>query len=177
MGSTDNIPVNSGSPSDENLSWRKIDINDRASNVSVDKANGLLRDLVNSDTFFLEDSEVFESSDYFAFTRSSSIPDDHYNPELEVSAKINSSGQLVVNGTVGKSFEAIASYISSYDSQNYYPNQLDEVLRQKASSMFPNVSFDDLDEKSKDLVWSEVKSSKITWDLSLSSTFILRALN
>ena len=131
----------------------------------------MLRDLVNSDTFFLEDSEVFESSDYFAFIRSSSIPDDHYNPELEVSAKINSSGQLVVNGTVGKSFEAIASYISSYDSQNYYPNQLDEVLRQKASSMFPNVSFDDLDEKSKDLVWAEVKSSKITWDLSLSSTF------
>ncbi len=166
----ENIPANFDSPSELNFSWRKVDINDRVSNLSTDKAIGLIRDLVNSDTFFLDDSEVFETEDYFAFTRSSSNPDEYFNPDLEVSAKINSSGQLVVSGTVGSSFHAHASYISNYDSQNYYPNQLDNIVRSKASSMFPNLSYDELDQNAKDAVWEAVKSSKISWDLSISES-------
>ena len=166
----DNVPANLESPSKSNLSWKEVDITDRVSNLSTENATGLLRDLINSDPFFLEDSKVLINEDSYAFIRSSSNPNDRYDSDLDISAKVDSTGQLLISSRVGSSFDIQASYISSYDAYNYYPNQLDAVVRQKASSMFPNLSFDDLDEKAKELVWAEVKSSKITWDLSVSES-------
>ena len=113
---------------------------------------------------------MLDSEDSYAFIRSSSNPDDRYDPDLDLSAKVDSSGQLVIKGRVGTRFDTQASYISHYDPDNYYPNQLEVVVREKASSMFPGLSFDELDEKAKELVWAEVKTSKITWDLSVAES-------
>ena len=161
------VSSNSGPPSVTNHSWKSVNINEKISNLSTEKATALIRDLVNSDTFFLNDSTTFESDDYFAFTRSSNKPNDFYDPDLDLSAKINSSGQLEISGTVGYDFELSANYISGYNSQNYYPNQLDQIIREKSSYMFPGVSYDDLDGVAKESVWASVQSSMISWDLSV----------
>jgi len=46
------VSSNSGSPSVTNHSWKSVNINEKVSNLSTEKATALIRDLVNSDTFF-----------------------------------------------------------------------------------------------------------------------------
>ena len=97
----DNVPANLESPSKSNLSWKEVDITDRVSNLSTENATGLLRDLINSDPFFLEDSKVLINEDSYAFIRSSSNPNDRYDSDLDISAKVDSTGQLLISSRVG----------------------------------------------------------------------------
>ena len=167
-------------PSYESSKWISYNPFERASNVSVTEVNALLRDLINNDPFFLSESQtsVLETDlgkevddlDYVAFTRASSIPGDYHSDDLDLRAIVASNGQLEVTGTVGQTFTLQSQYSSHYDTRNYFPVQLEQLLEEKAVSMFPVSSYDDLSEPEKQIVWREVQESKLTWDLSVGET-------
>jgi len=151
-------------------SWIQINPNDFVSNVSTETATGLIRDLINSDGYFLSESKVYETLDSFAFVRgakSSTEPHDH---DLSLSAKVASNGQLQVRGTVGKSFNASAEYISKYDTNSYYPEQLEDMLVAKGKSLFPGKEYSSLTTEEKDSVWNSVKNEKLHWQINVTQT-------
>jgi flagellin-like hook-associated protein FlgL len=159
-----------GQPSIENNSWVQINPNEFLSNVSTSTATDLLRDLINSDAYHLSNSKVFESVDSFAFVRNPSSSRERHDSELSLSASVNTAGQLVVKGTVGKSFVSTAGYISKYDSNNYFPEQLDSMVEAKAKSMFPNQVYEALSDEDRNKVWESVKQDKLHWDIGVQST-------
>ena len=162
--------VNSGLPASTSNQWVQVDPKTIPSLVSSEDLTLLMRDLINSGSFLLNESKIFESENYYAFVRPSGDASDSTNENLELNAKINTSGGLEVTGTVGVEFDAKAFYVSHLDSDNYYPNQLDKILHQKAELMFPHIDYVDLNENDKNLVWSAVKESTLSWDLTVSET-------
>ena len=125
--------------------------------MSSSTATSLLRDLINSDTYFLSDSKVYETVDSLAFVRGARSVSDRYDSDLSLTASVNTEGQLLVKGTVGKTFKSSAEYISSYDSNSYFPEQLDSMVVAKAKSMFPSKEYAALSEEEKNKVWESVK--------------------
>jgi flagellin-like hook-associated protein FlgL len=147
--------------------WSPINPNEFVSNVSIQDVTSLLRDLINNDSYFQSESQVIESLDSFAFIRGSNPMRVTSDDELSLSAQINSNGQLEVVGTVGKSFLATAEYVSKFDSNNYFPEQLDTMVIEKAKSLYPSLSYEQLDKNQKDIVWDAVKGDDLHWALSV----------
>jgi len=87
-----------------------------------------------------------------------------------LTASVNTEGQLLVKGTVGKSFESVAEYISAYDSNSYFPEQLDRMVVAKAKSMFPAKDYSSLSDEDKNKVWESVKQDKLHWDIGVHQT-------
>ena len=161
---------NAGQPSFDNPDWVSINPFERSSNVSLDTVHQLMRDLINQDPYFLSNSKVVDSEFYTAFIRSSSKPGDFHNHELDLRASIASNGQLEVSGTVGYSFNLDAQYSSRYDPRNYFPVQLEQLLEDKASSLYSVESYSKLSESEKQMVWQEVQESVLTWELNVQET-------
>ncbi len=162
--------VNGEEPSTDSNSWLQINPNDFVSNVSTTAATNLLRDLINSDAYFLSDSKVYETVDSLAFVRGARSSTDRHDSELSMSASVNTKGQLLVQGTVGKSFQSTAEYISAYDSNSYFPEQLDRMVEAKAKSMYPAKDYVELSEEDKNNVWESVKQEKLHWDVAVQNT-------
>jgi flagellin-like hook-associated protein FlgL len=161
-----------GEPSFNNENWININPYERASNVSVDTVTQLLRDLINADPFFLADSKVVDSDSYTAFSRASSRPGDYRDESLDLRATISSNGQLEVLGTVGHSFALESEYSSRYDTRNYFPVQLEQLLEEKAKSIYSVSSYAQLSESEKQIVWQDVQDSVLTWDLNVQETAV-----
>ena len=71
-------------------------------------------------------------------------------------AKLAENGDLNVFGTVGEKFQASASFMTSWNPSQYYPEQVEEKINAKTESLFPGKKFDDLSEKEKNSVRNEV---------------------
>jgi len=162
--------INDEKPSTDSNSWLQINPNDFVSNVSTATATNLLRDLINSDAYFLSDFKVYETVDSLAFVRGARSSTDRHDSELSMSATVNTKGQLLVQGTVGKSFQSTAEYISAYDSNSYFPEQLDRMVEAKAKSMYPAKDYVELSEEDKNNVWESVKQEKLHWDVAVQNT-------
>ena len=148
--------INGIIPSIESNSWIQINPNEFVSNVSTSTVTSLLSDLINSDAYFLSDSKVYETGDSIAFVRGAKSTSDRHDSDLSLTASVNTEGQLMVKGTVGKTFNSTAEYISSYDSNSYFPEQLDSMVVAKAKSMFPSKEYAALSEEEKNKVWESV---------------------
>jgi len=157
-------------PSYENPDWISINPYERASNVSLVEATALIRDLINDDPFFLTDSKTIDDEEFIAFTRASGKPGDYHDDNLDLRAIVASNGQLEVTGTVGHSFAVESQYHSRYDTRNYFPVQLEQLLEQKAQAMYPVNNYSELSEPEKQAVWRVVQESELTWDLNVNET-------
>jgi len=160
---------NNQPPETSSHSWKIINPYETASNLSTNKTTEILQNLINQDAFFLKDSQVTETDDYIAFVRGSSVSFDQHDYDLGLMASIAVDGTLEVTGNVNKSFSGEADYLSFYDSRSYFTHQLDNLVKEKSASLFPNSDFDNLTAAEKDFVWEAVKSEKQTWNLNVSS--------
>ena len=162
--------IGNESPTTGSNSWMQIIPSELVSNVSTDTATLLLRDLINSDAYFLNDSTVYETNDSFAFVRGAKSSTDSHDNKLSLSAKVSSNGQLQVTGTVGKTFSASARYLSMYDSNNYFPEQLEAMFVEKGKSLYPSKDYSLLSNEEKDRVWDEIKSDKLQWEIDVNNS-------
>jgi len=159
----------SGSPFEGVQAWSQISPYDRLSNLSTVRAVELIQEMVNQPLYLGFESIFSESDEYVAFSRNSPSSDSSKSSDSRVVAKITQDGSLELIGEVDQSFEISASYISRLDSENYFPNQLDKALQDKAKSLFPGIGFDELNQSQMDLVWGAVKDNKVKWDLAVQS--------
>jgi flagellin-like hook-associated protein FlgL len=154
-----------GSPFEGVDGWVASSPFNRISDLSSSRAVELLKEMVNSS--YLSDQEFKEESDDYTLSVSpSSTQGNVFNPNVEVVAKISEDGSLEISGSVGEDFNLDVKYFSRFDSENYFPNQLEEVLERKAKTLFPGVSYDELSQSEKDLVWNSIQNSKLEWILS-----------
>ncbi len=159
-----------GNPLDGAPGWVKGSPFDRLSNVSTSQAVELLKNLVNSPAFLSGDEQKVETENYVSSIRKSVNPGILYNPDLEVKAEVSEDGSLEFSGSVGQSFVLEARYSSKFDSENYFPNQLESILEKEARSIFPGMAYDTLSQSEKDAVWNLVKESKVEWELQSSAS-------
>ena len=86
--------------------------------------------MVNT-TYLTDDVFTEETVDYTLSVRPSSIQDNVHNPDLELFAKITEDGSLEISGSVGEQYKMDVKYFSRFDSENYFPNQLEDILDSK----------------------------------------------
>ena len=102
--------------------------------------------------------------------RPSSIESNVHNKNVEVTAKVAQDGSLEISGSVGEEYKTDVKYFSRFDSENYFPNQLEPILDSQAKTLFPGITFDELSQSQKDLVWSSVQNNKLEWVLSTETS-------
>ena len=70
---------------------------------------------------------------------------------------VSASGEVVVTGAVGQSFEARSTLLTHWDPNFYFPEQFDQKLKQETASRYPGVAYEDLSQTEKALVLEAVK--------------------
>jgi flagellin-like hook-associated protein FlgL len=158
-----------GSPFDGVDGWIESSPFNRISDLSSSRAVELLKEMVNT-TYLTDDVFTEETVDYTLSVRPSSIQDNVHNPDLELFAKITEDGSLEISGSVGEQYKMDVKYFSRFDSENYFPNQLEDILDSNAKTLFPGVTYEELSQSDKDLVWSSVQNSKLEWALSAETS-------
>ena len=76
-----------------------------------------------------------------------------------LNAKISLNGNLEVYGNTGQTFEAKASYVHRWNPNQYFPAQVDDLIKKETESRFPGISFEDLPQSDQELVRFAVFSS------------------
>ena len=57
-----------------------------------------------------------------------------------------------------------------YDTNNYFPEQLESMVVEKGRSLYPNKDYSDLTNEEKDKVWDQVKKDKLKWELNVTNS-------
>ncbi len=135
--------------------------------LSTSKITEIAKDLINDDQGLLADSPSFPNppdpnAGYEAFVRASAPPHDYRNPSAQIYAKISTSGDLEVYGTVDEDYQASAIFVTTWDPSLYFPEQVDEKLDEKTGELFPGSRYLDLTDQEKDLVRSHVFSDSMS---------------
>lgn len=135
--------------------------------LSTSKITEIAKDLINDDQGLLADSPSFPNppdpnAGYEAFVRASAPPHDYRNPSAQLYAKISTSGDLEVYGTVDEDYQASAIFVTTWDPSLYFPEQVDEKLDEKTGELFPGSKYLDLTDQEKDLVRSHVFSDSMS---------------
>ena len=94
--------------------------------------------MINSSTYetgqrIISDNEVFVS-------RIKKSSHSVSNSNLHLEAIPTDSGLLEIRGAVGEQFELQANYLTRFGGNNYFPVQLDKLIREKALLFYPEKS-------------------------------------
>ena len=134
--------------------------------LSTSTVTEIAKNLINGDQGLLSDSPSLPNppdpnAGYEAFVRASPPPHDYRNASAQLYAKISTSGDLEVYGTVDEDYEATARFVTTWDPSLYFPEQVDQKLDEKTSELFPGSRYTDLTDQDKDLVRSHVFSDSM----------------
>ncbi len=153
------------------LNGRDYVVEAKTDGLSTEKITSVLDELINNDTELLVDSpRVEDELDYRAFVRGTTQSDNLRNEAVELYSKISANGELVVYGTVGQSYHASSEYLTRWDPNNYYPNQVEEKRDQRAAVLFNGLSYQELTESEKnqvdDYVFKEFENAPLWYQYS-----------
>ena len=125
------------------LNGREYVVEAKADGLNTKQISEIINDLINNDTDLLVDSpRVEDNLQYRAFVRASStFP---RNDSVELYSEISPTGDLAVYGTVGESYHADAQYLTRWDPNLYYPNQVEEKRNDRAAALYDGKSYQDL---------------------------------
>ena len=162
---SDNI---SESPFENPNLWQSIDPHERVSNLSLEEVREELSRMINSSTYetgqrIISDNEVFVS-------RIKKSSHSVSNSNLHLEAKPTDSGLLEIRGAVGEQFELQANYITRFGGNNYFPVQLDKLIREKALLFYPEKEFESLSENERKLLLDDLESSNVSWGLTVDNS-------
>ena len=152
---------------DDSSAWKAINPYQRISNLSVEVAREEFLQMINSSSKGF--SKTFnETDDFISRTQTSSVSS--VNSELGLEATITNSGLLEINGAVGEDFEVTANYKTQFSGDNYFPVQLDHLIQEKARLFYPEKAFESLSDNERKLLWDDLQSSDISWELSVEES-------
>ena len=143
------------------LNGREYVVQATVDGLSTSEVAELVKDLINEDQGILADSPAFPNppdpnAGYKAYVRNGSSPNDFRNDDAKLYAKISTSGDLEVFGTVGEDYNASALFVTTWDPNLYFPEQVDKKIAAQTEFQFPGRSFDSLTDAEKDSVRREV---------------------
>ena len=143
------------------LNGREYVVQATVDGLSTPEITELLKDLINEDLGFLADSPAFPTppdpnAGYKAYVRNGASANNFRNDEAKLYAKVSTSGDLEVFGTVGQDYNASALFVTTWDPNLYFPEQVDNKIAKQTEFQFPGRSFDSLTDAEKDSVRREV---------------------
>ena len=154
------------------LNGREYVVKAKTDGLSTVEINQLASDLINNDTMLLSDSPVYETGEYKASVRGSSDPENYPNSDVQIYSKLSNTGDLLVFGTVGEKYEANAQYLTHWDPNHYYPNQVEQKRDTQTQYLYPGSSYGDLTPTEKkivdDYVFESTNGSFPRWSNTLT---------
>ena len=134
------------------LNGKEFVVEAKTNGLSTSQLSSIFKDLING-----THSESAAGSDslgeeFNAFVRNSNVLENTNNSNVDLYAGISNSGDLEVFGTVDKSYHASAEYITSWDPNHYYPNQIEAKRNERANSLFVGKTYNELDQTDKDII-------------------------
>ena len=154
------------------LNGREYVVSAKVDGLTTSEINQLASNLINNDTKILADSPVYETNEYKASVRGSSKSENYPNSNVQIYSKLSNTGDLLVFGTVGEKYEAKAEYLTHWDPNHYYPNQVEEKRSTQTQYLYPGSSYNDLTPAEKkivdDYVFEATNGSFPRWSDALS---------
>ena len=144
----------------------------KVNGLDLDEAKHRLRDLINKDTQYLSNSPTYETDQYSAYVRGAVSASTFRNENAKLSAEITSQGDIIVLGSPSEKFSATSTFITKWDPNNYFPNQLQAKLDTETSSRYPGSTYDSLSNGEKQLVQDAVYNSDWTRSLTVTSSSV-----
>ncbi len=143
------------------LNGREYVVQATADGLSTSEITEIAKNLINGDQGILADSPAFPNppdpnAGYKAFVRVGTSPNDSRNDDAKLYAKISASGELEVFGTVGEDYHASALFVTTWDPNLYFPEQVDRKIDTQTEFQFPGRSFDSLTDAEKESVRRQV---------------------
>jgi len=136
------------------LNGREYVIEATADGLTTEKITELANKLINEDPEILSDFEPLEpeGENYRAFIRGSVGSETPRNSDVKLYSEISTNGDLLVYGTVGKSYNAKAEYLTKWDASHYYPNQIAQKRVAQTEILYPGSSYETLTPSEKKIV-------------------------
>ncbi len=106
------------------LNGREYVVEATVDGLSTNKITEIANDLINRDPKILADFEPLNGENYNAFIRGVVASTVTRDDSIDLYSEISSNGDLIVFGTVGKTYDAKAEYLTHWDPNHYYPNQI-----------------------------------------------------
>ena len=154
------------------LNGREYVVEATVDGLSTTKITEIANDLINRDPKILADFEPLNGENYNAFIRGVVASTVTRDDSIELYSEISSNGDLIVFGTVGKTYDAKAEYLTHWDPNHYYPNQIKQKRSSQTEIMFPGSSYDELTPSEKkqidDAVFESTNGSFSLWSDMLS---------
>ena len=154
------------------LNGREYVIKATADGLSTEKITELANELVNSDPEILADFTPLNGENYNAFIRGSVGSDTPRNSSVKLYSEISTNGDLLVYGTAGKTYNAKAEYLTQWDPNHYYPNQIEAKRVSQTEALYPGSSYENLTSSEKkavdDAVFESPNGSFSLWSDKLS---------
>jgi flagellin-like hook-associated protein FlgL len=160
--------INKGEKVILDLNGREYVVESKKDNLSATEINNAFSYLINYDSGELNQSPAMgqttnpqstPNANLSAYVRSSIDNAPSRNKNVLLNAKISLNGNLEVYGNTGQTFEAKASYVHRWNPNQYFPAQVDDLIKKETESRFPGISFDDLPQSDQELVRFAVFSS------------------
>ena len=106
------------------LNGREYVIEATADGLTTNEITNVANTLINSDPEILADFEPLNGENYNAFIRGVVGSKVSRDDSIDLYSEISTNGDLLVYGTVGKTYQAKAEYLTHWDPNHYYPNQI-----------------------------------------------------
>ena len=85
--------------------------------------SSLMNDLINQDKGSLSESPSYNETNYSAFVRGGESGAVR-NSSVKLNSELSNTGELIVYGTVGQSYNASANYTTKWDPNHYFPDAI-----------------------------------------------------
>ena len=161
--------IKSGEIVSFSINGREYVVEAKVDGLSTDVVSSLMNDLINQDKGSLSESPSYNETNYSAFVRGGES-DVVRNSSVKLNSELSNTGELIVYGTVGQSYNASANYTTKWDPNHYFPEQLDQKLNAEASSLYGVSSYENLGEAEKIIVRNNVEGSNWTRDLTVNQS-------
>ena len=148
--------IKSGEIVSFSINGREYVVEAKVDGLSTDVVSSLMNDLINEDKGSLSESPSYNETNYSAFVRGGES-DVVRNSSVKLNSELSNTGELIVYGTVGQSYNASANYTTKWDPNHYFPEQLDQKLNAEASSLYGVSSYENLGEAEKIIVRNNVE--------------------
>jgi flagellin-like hook-associated protein FlgL len=133
----------------------------------------LVNELINADNGSLDQSPRlpdpslanFATLGYRAFVRGGEGDNSTRNEHANVRSEISTNGELVVLGAAEQDFHTSVDFLTQWNPNSYFPEQVEQKITEQTRLRYPNKTFEELSDSEKDIIRNEVfKSGSTVFD-------------
>jgi flagellin-like hook-associated protein FlgL len=136
---------------------REYVLQSKVDGLDTTEVAAAISNLINNQSDVLSQSLSYENTQFKAFVRGANSSSLAYNPSADLKANVSVSGDLILQGAVGQTYDAKSTLLTHWDPNYYMPEQFDQKLKQETATRYPGVSYEELGQTEKAIIQEAVK--------------------